>query len=205
MKHLPTAQRTQLIEVIRELECLFPDSHSVTHLTEHVVDVGDKKPKKQHPYRRFKKKRDIWKAMLCSSPVLAAPQFDRPFKLAVDASAQGCGAVLFQQGDDDYDHPVSFYSKKFNRHQLNYSTVEKEALGLIQALKYYEVYLKSSTQPILVYTDHNPLVFINRVKSSNQRVLRWSLLLQDFDLSIKHLPGAQNVIADALSRAPIDN
>ncbi len=74
------------------------------------------------------------KTMLCSSPVLAAPNFERPFKVAVDASGIGSGAVLFQEGDDCFDHPVGYYSKKFNRHELNYSTVEKEGVGLIQAL-----------------------------------------------------------------------
>jgi len=141
------------------------------------------------------------KAMLSSPPVLRAPDFQRPFQLAVDASATGSGAVLFQRGQDGLDHPVSYLSKKFNKHQLNYSTVEKEALALIQALQHYEVYLKPTAEPVQVFTDHNPLTFIHRCKSSNQRVLRWSLLLQDYDLSINHIPGSENVVADALSRA----
>lgn len=140
------------------------------------------------------------KTMLCSAPVLAAPDVQRPFKLAVDASKVGSGAVLFQEGDDGWDHPVCYFSKKFNCHELNYSTVEKEGLGLIQSLKHFEVYLKGAGHTVTVFTDHNPLTFIHRMKTTNQRVLRWSLLLQDYDLSIQHLPGSQNVVADALSR-----
>ena len=67
------------------------------------------------------------KALLCSSPVLVAQNFDLSFKLEVDASATGAGAVLLQEGPDGLDHPVCYFSKKFLKHQLDYSTIEKEA------------------------------------------------------------------------------
>lgn len=140
------------------------------------------------------------KALLCNAPVLAAPCFTRPFKLEVDASACGAGAVLLQEDSQSIDHPVSYFSKKFNKHQLNYSTIEKEALSLLLALQYFEVYLGSSSQPVSVFTDHNPLVFLAHMQNSNQRLMRWSLLLQDFNLQIRHKKGTENVIADALSR-----
>jgi hypothetical protein len=66
------------------------------------------------------------KAILTNSPVLLAPNFDKPFKLAVDASDVGVGSVLFQEDAQGIDHPVSFFSKKLNKHQRNYSTIEKE-------------------------------------------------------------------------------
>ena len=65
------------------------------------------------------------KAILQNSPVLAAPNFGKQFKLAVDASDVGVGAVLLQEDVDGIDHPISYLSKKFNRHQRNYSTIEK--------------------------------------------------------------------------------
>lgn len=71
------------------------------------------------------------KSLLCSPPVLAAPCMDRPFKLLVDASDVGAGAVLLQSGRGGLEHPVSFYSKKFNSFQVNYSFIEKETLALI--------------------------------------------------------------------------
>ena len=140
------------------------------------------------------------KALLCSAPVLAAPYFARPFKLEVDASACGAGAVLLQEDEQAIDHPVCYFSRKFNKHQLNYSTIEKEALALLLALQYFEVYTGSSSQPVLVYTDHNPLTFLANMRNSNQRLMRWSLLLQDFNLQIHHKKGTENIIADALSR-----
>lgn len=63
------------------------------------------------------------KTLLCSTPVLVAPQFEKPFLLEVDASGIGVGAVLLQTGEDGLNHPISFFSKKFLKHQTNYSTV----------------------------------------------------------------------------------
>ena len=135
-----------------------------------------------------------------SSPVLMAPQLDKPFKLAVDASDIGAGSVLMQEDEEGVEHPVCYYSKKFSQCQKNYSTIEKEALALVLALQHFEVYVGSSSEPVVVYTDHNPLTFINRMKNKNQRLLRWSLFLQEFNLDIRHIKGKDNIIPDALSR-----
>ena len=140
------------------------------------------------------------KALLCSTPVLAAPDFTKPFKLEVDASACGAGGVLLQEDHQGIDHPICYYSKKFNSAQGNYSTVEKEALALLLSLQFFEVYVGSSQLPIVVYTDHNPLVFLKQMQNSNQRLMRWSLMLQDFEVDIRHKKGLDNVLADALSR-----
>ena len=99
------------------------------------------------------------------------------------------------------DHPVSYFSKKNNKHEKNYSTIEKECLSLILASQYFEVYLISSASPTVVFSDHNPLIFIHQIKNKNQRLLRWSLLLQEYNLDIMHIKGKDNIISDALSRA----
>lgn len=139
------------------------------------------------------------KTMLSTSPVLCTPDFSQGFTLTIDASDVGAGAIL-QQMVDGVLHPVAYYSKSFARCQRNYSTVEKEALSLVLALEHFAVYTSASPQPIIVYTDHNPLVFINKMKGKNQRILRWSLVLQEYSLEIHHIRGADNVVADALSR-----
>lgn len=143
---------------------------------------------------------DSVKALLCSTPVLAAPDFALPFKLEVDASAVGAGAVLLQEDKNHVEHPVCYFSRKFNKHQCNYSTIEKEALALLLALQYFEVYIGSSPLPVIVYTDHNPLVFLSRMYNQNQRLMRWSLIVQNYNLEIRHKKGTENVVADALSR-----
>ena len=72
--------------------------------------------------RNVKNAFDRLKAILKSAPVLLASDFDKCFKLAVDASDVGIGAVLLQEDHNGIDHPVCYFSKKFNKHQNNYST-----------------------------------------------------------------------------------
>lgn len=141
------------------------------------------------------------KSLVSSAPVLAAPRLNEPFQLQVDASGVGAGAVLLQTGEDGLVHPVSFFSRKFNKHQLNYSIVEKEALALIWALQHFEVYVGGGVNPVVVFTDHNPLTFLHSLQNPNQRLMRWCLFLQPFNLDIRHIKGTENVLADALSRA----
>ena len=143
---------------------------------------------------------DRLKLLLKSNPILLAPDTKRQFELMVDSSEQTMGAVLMQKGEDGDLHPVAYYSKKFLTYQRNYSTVEKEALGLVSALIHFEVYLRHPAHEVVVHTDHNPLVFLQNTKGKNQRLLRWSLLLQEFPLKIVHVSGKDNVLADTLSR-----
>ena len=140
------------------------------------------------------------KALLLNAPVLAAPDFSVPFKLMVDASDIGAGVILIQESSDGLDHPVCYYSKKFNKCQKNYSTIEKELLAIILGLQHFEAYISPSSYSVVIYSDHNPLTFLSRIRNSNQRLLRWSLFLQEYDLQIKHIKGRDNIVADALSR-----
>lgn len=86
------------------------------------------------------------------------------FKVEVDASYVGAGAVLLQPDDLDVK-PVCFFLRKFNKHQLNYSVIEKETLALILALQHFSVYV--SAGPVVVFTDHNPLTFLSSLKCPN--------------------------------------
>ncbi|KAJ8257267.1 hypothetical protein GJAV_G00183750 [Gymnothorax javanicus] len=76
---------------------------------------------------------DQLKANLKNTPVLFSPNFKKEFKLAVDASDIGAGAVLLQEDTDGVDHPVCYFSKKFDKYQKDYSTIEKECLALVLA------------------------------------------------------------------------
>ncbi len=62
---------------------------------------------------------------MCNAPVLMAPGCTQHFKLEVDASTLGAGAVLIQENFNGLEHPIIYYSRKFSKHQLNYSTIEK--------------------------------------------------------------------------------
>ena len=77
---------------------------------------------------------DRIKSLLVSAPVLTMPDFKKQFQLAIDASDYGAGAVLLQEDTKGIEHPISYFSHKFDKHQRNYSTSEKETLALILAL-----------------------------------------------------------------------
>ena len=124
------------------------------------------------------------------------PDFDQPFIIHVDASDLGLGADLIQEKAWN----TQLVTLLRNDSQRNYSTSEKEALALVLSLQHFEFYVIPAKFPIDIYTDHNPLVFLNRVKNKNQRLLQWSLFLQEHNLNIIHIPGRRNVVADVLSR-----
>ena len=85
--------------------------------------------------------------------------------LMVDTSGIGAGAVLMQYDSSGIEDPICYFSRQ---HQKNYSTIEKETLA---SLQHFDVYLNTLKYPIIVYTDHNPLVFINKMRNHNQRLL----------------------------------
>lgn len=139
------------------------------------------------------------KRLHSSAPILQSPNFEKPFTLHIDASSYALGAVLLQNStNNDILHPICYFSSKLRPHQLNYSTVEKEALALVVALEHFALYLSSSPHKISVYSDHNPLTFINTMKSKNLRILRWALRIQPYAFEISHMKGPDNVLADAV-------
>ena len=88
--------------------------------------------------------------------------------------------MLVQEASDGLDHPVSYFLKKFLKYQRKYSVVEKEkTLGLVLAFAHFDINLGSMPFKIKVYTDHNPLTFLKTMKNKNQRLVRWSLALQE--------------------------
>ena len=111
-----------------------------------------------------------------------APNFQKQFMLMVDASS--VGAVLMQFDSNGIEHHICYFSRKFNQHQKNHSTIEKETLTLVLSLQHFEVYLNTTKYLIVVHTDHNPLVFLNMMKNHNQRLLRWGLILQEYNMDI---------------------
>ena len=111
--------------------------------------------KSQHVFEKIK-------SLLLLAPVLKAPDFAKSFKLQDDASDIGIGSVLLQEGDCGTDYPICYFSYKFNKHQVNYSTTEKETSALLLALQHFDVYLGTTIAPVEVYTDHNPLCSLKK-------------------------------------------
>ena len=140
------------------------------------------------------------KEKLCSAPVLRSPNFQLPFVLQTDASNRGVGAVLTQHSADGEEHPIAYWSRKFLPREERYSTIEKECLAIKLGIEAFRVYLLG--RPFTIETDHRSLIWMERLKSTNNRLARWSLALQPYNFQVTHKAGKLNGNADALSRAP---
>jgi hypothetical protein len=119
-----------------------------------------------------------------------------------DASDYAVGPVLGQTKDKKH-HAIAYVSKTLTGAQLNYATTEKELLAVIFAIDKFRSYLVGAK--VIVYTDHAALKYLLTKKDAKPRLIRWILLLQEFDFKIKDKNGVQNLVADHLSRINITN
>eukprot|EP00731_Ephydatia_muelleri_P017894 Em0010g992a len=136
---------------------------------------------------------------LVSPPILAYPQFAHKFTLATDASDSALGGIL-SQVINGQERVISYWSRQLNKAERNYSTVEREALAVVAAVKEFYPYLYG--RPFTLYTDHNPLTSLHGLKDTGGRLTRWLLYLQQFDMIVLYRPGRNNGNADGLSRRP---
>ncbi|KAD4384648.1 hypothetical protein E3N88_24816 [Mikania micrantha] len=137
------------------------------------------------------------KERLVSAPILVAPDWSLPFELMCDASDQAVGEVLGQRREKHF-HSIYYASKTLNDTQENYTTTEKKLLAVLFAFEKFRSYLVLSKTTI--FTDHSALMFLFAKKDAKPRLIRWILLLSEFDIEIKDKKGAENVAADHLSR-----
>ncbi|KAJ9504731.1 hypothetical protein QJQ45_009421, partial [Haematococcus lacustris] len=134
------------------------------------------------------------KAAVAQVPMLRLPDHTQPFQVYCDASLQGVGAVLMQDG-----YPLAYLSKKLSSAERNYTTGEQELLALITACKEWRCYLEGV--PFTLFTDHKPLTALPTQKVLSRRQARWMEFLSRFTFDLQYLPGDANP-ADPLSRIP---
>ncbi|GKG03612.1 reverse transcriptase domain-containing protein, partial [Tanacetum coccineum] len=133
------------------------------------------------------------KKKLTEAPILIAPDFE----LMCDASDYAIGAILRQRIEKHF-RPIHYASKTMTEAESNYTTTEKEMLAVVYAFEKFRSYLIMNKS--IVYTDHSALKYLFAKKDAKARLLRWVLLLQEFDFKVTDTKGAENYAADHLSR-----
>ena len=139
---------------------------------------------------------DKLKAFLTEAPVLTQPTYGREYVIFSDASLNGLGCVLMQEGK-----VVAYVSSQLKPHENNYPTHDLELATIVFALKIWRHYL--SGEKCFIYTDHKSLKYFPSHRELNLRQRRWMELIKDYDCVIDYHPGKANVVADDLSRKSI--
>ncbi|CAK9801713.1 Retrovirus-related Pol polyprotein from transposon 17.6 [Anthophora quadrimaculata] len=152
--------------------------------------------KKDIPFHWTDKQQESFQTLkdkLCEAPVLAYPNYNDAFTLTTDASNEGIGAILSQNG-----HPCCYISRTLNPPEKNYSTTEKELLAIVWAVKRLRQYLLG--RHFIIRTDHQALTWLKNCKDPSSRLIRWRLKLEEYEYEIQYHKGKENTAADALSR-----
>ncbi|MCO5558197.1 hypothetical protein L7F22_011776 [Adiantum nelumboides] len=141
---------------------------------------------------------EILKQRLISTPILKAPDWDKIFHVHVDVSAFAIGCILAQPGEKNMDFPISYFSRQLNNAEKNYTATEREGLGMIYAVKKFRHYLLSNK--FVFFVDHQALLYLINKPCNTGRIVRWFIILLEFDFMVVVKKGATHQRADHLSR-----
>ncbi|XP_019178139.1 PREDICTED: uncharacterized protein LOC109173357 [Ipomoea nil] len=142
------------------------------------------------------------KKELTTAPIMSPPDWSLPFEIMCDASDYVVGAVLCQKKGKCLQ-PIYYASRTLDDAQVNYATTQKEMLGVVFAIDKFRSYLNGYS--VIVHTDHLALKYLMSKNESKPRLMRWTLLLQEFDLEIIDKKGTGNLVADHLSQLENQN
>ena len=139
------------------------------------------------------------KQQLTTAPVLAHPDFSKPFILDTDASDLAIGSVLSQKIDGK-ERVVAYASRTLTKAERKYCVTRKELLALVYFVKYFRHYLYG--REFIVRTDHGSLRWLMNFKNPEGQVARWLEVLSTYIFTVEHRPGRLHGNADSLSRKP---
>ena len=147
---------------------------------------------------------DCLKAACLQAPILAFPDFDKPFLLETDASGRGLGAVLSQKQPDGWYHPIAYASRVMNETEQRYHSNKQEFLALKwvvteQFHEYLSPYRKNRNE-FVVHTDNNPLTYIFSSTNLDAAGQCWVARLTSYNFSLEYQKGKDNTVADFLSQ-----
>ncbi|CAF0985152.1 unnamed protein product [Brachionus calyciflorus] len=171
------------------------------HNFAHIVEPLNKLTRKNIRFKWDENCQNAFKSLLnslCNPPILAYPDFSKTFYLATDISNYGIGAVLCQKNDQDQERVIFYASRSLNNAERNYSTIERELLGIVYAVEKFRYYLYGTE--FVIITDHNPLTYSHNLTLSSARLTRWRLKLAEYNFKIIYKKGKTHSNADPLSR-----
>ena len=168
---------------------------------------GDNKDKKSEHVDLFPEALeafDYLKAACLQAPILAFPDFNRPFLLETDASGKGLGAVLSQKQADGWYHPIAYASRVMNETEQRYHSNKQEFLALKwvvteQFHEYLSPYGKNRNE-FVVRTVNNPLTYIFSSANLDAAGQCWVARLASYNFSLEYQKGKDNTVADFLSQ-----
>ena len=144
------------------------------------------------------------KRCFTTAPVLAYFDYDRKTVLETDASDWASGGVLSQYDDEGRLRPMAYFSSKHSAAECNYEIYDKELLAIIKSLEEWRPELQGCASEFEILTDHKNLEYFTSTKVLNQRQVRWSEFLSQYNFRIIYRPGSKAVRPDALSRRSQD-
>ena len=140
------------------------------------------------------------KTHLCSAPVLAYPDFTKPFLLDTDASDTGIGAVLSQLDENGRKCVITYASRLLSKPERSHCVTRRKLLAMVVFTKYFRHFLIG--KHFTLCTDHGSLTWLRYFQEPEGQMARWLEHLQEFDFTIFHRQGKKHTNTDALSCLP---
>ena len=212
----------QKVQAITQMQCLEnkDDLHRFLGFVAYVAKFLENKAQLTAPLRELLKDDVPWcwnavheealqqlKKMITTAPVLAYYPPHVRTVVSADAFSFGIVAVLFQVQEDGRRAPVTYISRSLSADEQRFSQIEKEALAMAWACEELHCYVFGTEQPFLIETDHRPLESIMNRQSIDEcppRLMRLKLRMMRYCFGVEYVPGKKLAIADALSRAPVE-